>query len=265
MYSPFTLGFKYLKYLITASNGRGHGIHSPFVYQFIEKVLNDRSTYADYKTIEKLRQELLRSHETVNVKDLGAGSTKNNGSIRKVADIAKNAAKPAKYAQLLYRMVRHYQYAGIIELGTSLGLTSAYLASANKNGRLVTIEGSPEIASVAKTNFDQLGIKNIELLTGNFDDLMQPVLEKSMAPDFIFFDGNHRLEPTLRYFEQSIPFAKNDTVFVFDDIHWSAEMEDAWEKIKSHHAVTCTIDLFFIGLVFFNSSFKAKQDFVIRF
>lgn len=265
MYSPFTLGLKYLRYLITASNGKGHGIHSPFVYQFIEKVLNDRKSYADYKTIENLRRELLRSDKTVTVKDLGAGSTKDNRSERKVADIAKNAAKPAKYAQLLYRIVHHYHYTELIELGTSLGLTSAYMASASKNGRLITIEGSPDIAGVAKANFDQLGINNIELLTGNFDDLMQTALEKSAAPDFIFFDGNHRLEPTLRYFEQSIPFAINDTVFVFDDIHWSAEMEDAWKKIKSHEAVTCTIDLFFIGLVFFSKSFKARQDFVIRF
>ena len=200
MYSPFVLGFKYLKYLFTASNGKGHGIHSPFVYDFIENVLNDRTKYPEYHTIEKLRSELLRSDKTIAVKDLGAGSSKNNGHNRKVADITKNAAKPRKYAQLLFRMVRYYRYTNIMELGTSLGITSAYLASARKDVKLLSIEGSPEIAASAASNFRQLGINNIELITGNFDDLLHDALAKSINQDLVFFDGNHRLEPTMRYF-----------------------------------------------------------------
>jgi len=52
---------------------------------------------------------------------------------------------------------------------------------------------------------------------------------------------------------------------VFDDIHWSAEMEKAWLEIKSHPSVQYTIDIFFLGFVFFRPDFKVKQNFSIRF
>ena len=266
MYSTLTLGFKYLKYLVTAANGKGHGIHSPFVYNFIEKVLNDKLYYPEYLQIEKLRSQLLKSNETINVEDLGAGSyAKDNARVRKIADIARLAAKPRKYAQLLFRIVRYYKYVNLLELGTSLGLTSAYLASASQEGRLLSIEGSPEIAKLAQKNFSQLALNNVRILNGNFDELLNTALSEIVQPDLIFFDGNHRFEPTLRYFKQCLPFAQQETVFIFDDIHWSDEMEQAWKTIQQDEAITCTIDLFFIGLVFFNPAFKEKQHFTIRF
>lgn len=265
MYSGITIGFKYLKYWLTAANGKGHGTHSPFVYNFIGQVLNDRRGYAEFNPVETLRKELLLSPDVVEVEDFGAGSVRGTKKQRKIAEIARLAAKPKKYAQLLFKIVRHYRCVPVIELGTSLGITTAYLAEASSGTRLISMEGSPRIADLARKNIASLHLENVEIITGNFDETFSDVLSNIDKPGLIFFDGNHRYEPTIRYFKQAMVYRKETSIFIFDDIHWSEEMEKAWEEIKNHPAVTCTIDLFFIGLVFFNPDFKEKQHFVIRY
>ena len=162
-------------------------------------------------------------------------------------------------------MVKYYQPATIIELGTSLGITSSYLSLAKPDARLITMEGSKEIGEVAKRNFRELETRNIEITEGNFDNTLSSVVRGLPTVDFAFIDGNHRQEPTEKYFKELVAKTNNNSILVFDDIHWSREMEVAWETIKNNDAVTCSIDLFFIGIVFFRREFKAKQHFVIRF
>jgi len=265
MYNKLTLAKKWWQYYRTASNGVGHGIHSPFVFDFVKNVLNDKRWYYAFAPIELVRQDLLKNHSLVQVEDLGAGSVVSKSNARKVSEIAKNALKPKKLAQLLFRVVNHYQPETIVELGTSLGITTSYIAAANGNANVFTIEGSHAIAAIAKNNFRELNVYNVHLLEGGFDAALPQLLEKIKEVDFVFVDGNHRLEPTTRYFELLLKHSNQDTILVFDDIHWSEEMEIAWKKIKQHHSVTCTIDLFFLGLVFFKKDFKVKQHFVIRF
>ena len=265
MYSRSQLAVKYLKHWITASNGKGHGVHSPFVFEFITKVLNDKIVYPGYEKVEALRNQLLKENTVLEVEDFGAGSVIDKKNKRKISSLAKNAAKPKKFGQLLFRMVKYYQPATVLELGTSLGITTSYLSLARPGARLITMEGSKEIAEIAKNNFKALEIENAELIGGNFDDSLSPVIYQLSSVDFVFIDGNHRKEPTLRYFQQLIAKTNNNSILVFDDIHWSGEMEAAWETIKSHSSVTCSIDLFFIGIVFFRKEFKEKQDFAIRF
>ncbi len=265
MYSSLKLARKYLYYYLTASNGKGHGIHSPFVFDFIINVLNDKRNFYAYSQIENLRQELLNDNEIINIEDFGAGSTISKTNQRKICDITKHAAKNKKLAQLLFRIANYYQPKNIIELGTSLGISSAYLASANVNSQLITIEGSRQIATIAQKNMQYLGLNNIQSITGNFDDKLPDVLKNISSVDLVFVDGNHQKEPTLKYFDQLLEHASDQSIFIFDDIHWSQEMEEAWEHIKQSSQVTLTIDLFFIGLVFFRKNFKAKQDFILRF
>lgn len=240
-------------------------MHSPFVFEFITKVMNDFTGYPDYDTIEALRKKLLADPAAITVEDLGAGSSKTRSSTRKVASIAKNAAKPAKYGQLMYRMVRHYGAKRILEMGSSLGLTTSYLGAADPEARVITMEGAPAVAALARKHFSALGLANIELVEGNFDNTLPAVLEMMPEIDFAFIDGNHRQEPTERYFNQLLPHIHNDTLLVFDDIHWSREMEAAWKHIVAHEAVTCDIDLFYIGIVSFRKEFKEKQGFTVRF
>ena len=265
MYSPFQLALKYFKHFLTASNGKGHGMHSPFVFDFITKILNDKTVYPEYEKVEALRMQLSNDSAVLAVEDFGAGSVIDKKSKRSISSIAKNAAKPKKFGQLLFRMVKHYQPATILELGTSLGITTSYLSLAKPDARLITMEGSKEIADFAKQDFQKLKLKNIELVEGNFDNTLSSVVHGLSTVDFAFIDGNHRKEPTIKYFQQLLAKTNNDSILVFDDIHWSSEMEAAWQTIRKNAAVTCSIDLFFIGIVFFRKEFKEKQHFVIRF
>jgi len=264
MYSPLQLATKYFKYWITASNGKGHGMHSPFVFEFITKILNDKTVYPAYEKVEALRNKLLKDSTVLEVEDFGAGSVIDKKNKRSVSSIAQNAAKPKKFGQLLFRMVKHYQPATILELGTSLGITTSYLSLAKPDRKLITMEGSKAITDVAKQNFKSIEL-NVELIEGNFDHILASVVRGLSSVDFSFIDGNHRQEPTERYFKEILAKTNNDSVLVFDDIHWSREMEAAWETIKNDSAVTCSIDLFFIGIVFFRKEFKEKQHFTVRF
>ena len=220
--------------------------------------------YGPYAAIEERRRQLLASAASISVTDLGAGSHTGAGQQRRVADIARTAAKPRRLAQLLFRLVNYLRPATVLELGTSLGLTTAYLAAADSRHRVVTFEGCPNVAGVARETFASLQLSNIEVVEGNLDHTLAPTLAALGTPvDFVFFDGNHRCEPTLRYFEQCLAHRGDNSTFVFDDIHWSEDMERAWEVIKAHPDVTLTVDLFYFGLVFFRQK-QPKQHFWLR-
>lgn len=263
MYSKFTLTRKYLAYYLRSKNR--HGLHSPFAYRIADEVLRDRKHYYAYDQAEGLRRQLLADHSELEVEDFGAGSVSGASRRRRVSDIARLAAKPARYAKLLFRLAAFSEPKLTLELGSSLGISSTYLALANPAGKLITCEGSLAIARRARENFESLGLNQIEMVQGNFNDTLPGILAAHPGPDLVFFDGNHRLEPTLRYFRQCLATAHEHTVFIFDDIHWSREMEEAWAIIKADPAVRMSIDLFFIGLVFFRKEFREVQHFELRF
>lgn len=254
--------FAYLRFRLRAGNA--HGLHSPFVYALYTTVICHDGTFAAFAPIEARRRALLKSPARLRVTDLGAGSHSGAGHVRRVAAIARTAAKPPRLAQLLFRLVNHFRPATVLELGTSLGLTTAYLAAADSRHRVVTFEGCANVAAVARETFGALGLGNVQLVAGNLDATLGPALAALPGPvDFVFFDGNHRREPTLRYFAQCLAHRTSESVFVFDDIHWSAGMEEAWAAIQAHPDVTVTVDLFYVGLVFFRRG-QPKQHFVLR-
>jgi predicted O-methyltransferase YrrM len=265
MYSKSQIALKFLNYHFTALNSKGHGTHSPFVFHFIKNVLNNKQNFPEYKSAEDQREKLLADSTLLTIEDFGAGSTISKSNQRTVASIAKNAAKPKKFGQLLFRMVKEYQPQTILELGTSLGVTTSYLSLAKPDAKIITLEGSSAVADKAKQNFRSLHLHNISLIEGNFDETLATVISGLSTVDFCFIDGNHRREPTERYFQQLLTKTTNDSILIFDDIHWSREMEDAWQSIKTHPSVTCSIDLFFIGIILFRKEFFEKQDFIIRF
>lgn len=265
MYSISQLAKKFIRYYATAANSKGHGVHSPFVFDFIKFIKNDRQPYPSYQAIEQCRKKLLGNGELIEVQDFGAGSTVIKTKHRRVDAIAASSLKPKKFAQLFHRMVKAYQPANIVELGTSFGISTAYMATAAPHATLYSLEGAPAIAQIAQQNFEQLGIQNIQLIEGDFANTLPKLLQQLNCIDFAYVDGNHRKVPTLDYFNQLLAKSHENTVTIFDDIHWSAEMEAAWETIKDHDSVTLSIDLFFIGIIFFKKEFKVKQHFIIRF
>jgi predicted O-methyltransferase YrrM len=253
---------RYLTYISRAQNR--FDVHSPFLYQLITEVLKGKVKNQDYFRIENLKRKLLRDQQKVEVTDLGAGSRSLSGNVRKVGRIVKNSSKPKKYGRLLYRLARHLKPDTILELGTSLGLGSAYLALGNPDAKVITIEGCPNLSAIARENFRKLSLENIKLLNGSFDELLPGVLKQISRLDLAFIDGNHLKEPTIRYFEQCLPRTSCDSILVFDDIHWSDSMESAWEYICNHPSVMLSVDLFYMGLVFFKKELT-KQHFVIRY
>jgi predicted O-methyltransferase YrrM len=252
----------YIKYLFKAKDE--HSLHSPFVFEFYTKVLKEKTDFITLKKIELLRKELLQDSRQIEINDFGAGSKLNFLKKRSIKDIAKNSQKSPKLAQLFYRIINFYGYENILDLGTSFGLTTAYLSNENADNQIVSFEGCPETAKVAQQNFDKLALKNIQIVVGNIDETLPQKLEKNSNLDFVFFDANHRYEPTIRYFEQCLAKAHENSCFVFDDIYWSEEMKQAWNFIKAHHAVVISIDLFWVGIVFFRKK-QPTQHFVLRF
>lgn len=264
MYTALQLAAKYLRYYRTASNGKGHGVHSPFVFDFIKNVLRDKTRYKDYASVEALRKKLLSRKDSIEIEDFGAGSTTLITRKRAVKDVAATSLKPKKYAQLLYRIAKRYNCNSVVELGTSFGITTSYLAAAGAEN-VTSFEGSPAIAAIAKEQFKASHLQNVKVLLGNMDDTIPRFVKDAPPQDLFFLDGNHRKEPTLLYFEQLLTLAKPNSIFIIDDIHWSEGMEEAWGLLKSHKAVTLSLDLFFIGILFVDPSFLVKQSFTIRF
>lgn len=252
----------YLKHRFTSKSR--HGTHSPFVYKLTDEVIYDFKSKIEYKSIEAQRKKLFNDDSLVTVTDLGAGSHLNKNRTKKVSQIAKNALKNPALAQLIYRLAKDTSPKSIIELGTCLGITTAYLSKACPGAEVITIEGCPETAKVAQNNFKELDLGNVELQVGNFDVLLPEVIAKAEKLDFVYIDGNHRKEATLNYFNWCLPKIHENSLLIFDDIYWSKGMKEAWQEIKNHPEVVVTIDLFWIGLVYFRKG-QAKEHFKIKF
>ncbi|GGH16175.1 O-methyltransferase [Pedobacter zeae] len=252
----------YLKHRLTAKTR--HGTHSPFVYKLADEVIYDFTDKSEYKNIEEQRKKLFNDDSIITVTDLGAGSHLNKNRTKKISQIAKNALKSPRLAKLIYRLAKHTQPKSAIELGTCLGITTAYLAKTDTQTEVITIEGCPQTAEVAKKNFQELNLTNIELHVGNFDVILPDIIANQPGLDFVYIDGNHRKEATLNYFKWCLPKVNENSLLIFDDIYWSEGMKEAWAEIKNHPDVTVTVDLFWIGLVYFKKG-QAKEHFKLKF
>lgn len=250
---------QYLKFLLRSTNQ--HGVHSPFVYNLITECFYDKTAYKDYADILNYRKSLLKNKSKIKITDLGAGSHITKQNERRISEIAKNAGSTPNSAKLLYRLTNYFKPDSILELGTSLGIATHAMCLGNPNSFITTVEGCPNISGFTKNNLKSQPLNNINQITGNFYDVTKKLASNTY--DLVFFDGNHQKEPTLNYFETLLQTTHNDSVFIFDDIHWSKGMTQAWETIKQHPKVTVTIDTFFWGFVFFRKE-QVKEHFTIR-
>ena len=251
----------YLKFIWKSKNE--HGVHSPFVYDLLTKCFYDKKEYLEYKILKNYRKSLLEDKNFIEVTDFGAGSKVFKSNLRQISKIAKTAGITSKRAELLYRIVKYLQPENILEIGTSLGLATIALSLGNKNGKIATLEGCINTLNQCKSNLKLHNINNVECINAKFEDYFKTINIKSSTLDLIYFDGNHSQEATLEYFEQLLPTITNNSVWIFDDIHWSEAMEKAWEIIKKNDKVSVTIDTFEWGIVFFRSE-QIKENFIIR-
>lgn len=247
-------------------------LHSSFVFELACAVIEDKRWFYAFRDVEAMRYKMLASDVRLNVIDYGAGNLNAMESVgngqhpivvgkkRSVRSIARLAGSSARQGRMLFRLAHYLQPRTMLELGTSVAIGAMYLASAAREARFCTLEGSPEIAQVARVNLECLGLeKNVEVTEGPFEQTLTTVLQDLKRLDFVFFDGNHRPAPTLQYFEACLAFSHDKTVFVFDDAHWSEGMSGAWEQIKCHHRVMLTLDFFELSLAFIDPGFKEKQ------
>lgn len=250
----------YLLFLLKSSNE--HGVHSPFVYDLVTKCFYRdtpkelRNNYKNYFNF------LLGNHKTIKIEDFGAGSKVFKNDLRVVSEMVKVTSLQEKSALLLMRLMNYFNIKDVLELGSALGVASSSMAFSKPNSKIITIEGCENIANEAKMAFENFNINNIEIIVGEFSKTLPSVL-KQRKYDLIYFDGNHTKEATLKYFHQALDSIHNETLFIFDDIHWSNEMEEAWGEIKRHSKVKVTIDTFQWGFVFFRKE-QVKEHFVIR-
>lgn len=249
----------YTRYIIEALPGSGHGVHSPFAFDLVSRVFRNKIDPCVVCSIEKIRKDLLSEKTIIKVRDLGAGSGIMGKDTRKISDIARYSAVSEKYGILLSRLSEEFGAPSVVEFGTSLGISTMYLASANTGIPVFTMEGCPETAAVAETNFTKAGLDNITVLKGSFDASMPELKRKAGRPGLVFIDGDHRKEPVLRYFNEMAELAGPDTVIVLDDIYHSQEMGKAWEQIRKHPAVTLSIDIFRMGIVFFREGLNTMS------
>lgn len=253
----------YLKFLLNSKNE--HGVHSPFVFDLVTKCFYDTTKYPEYEVLKSYRKSLLENKNTIEVTDFGAGSRVFKSNTREISKIAQTAGITPKNAELLFRIVRYFQPKSILEIGTSLGLATSALSLGNKNSDIITLEGCPNTQKQAQIQLQgqNSNFQNVEFVNTEFSSYFKVIHPSPITHHLIYFDGNHSKKATLDYFEALLPTISNDSVWIFDDIHWSADMEEAWEIIKNHPKVSVTIDTFQWGIVFFRAE-QQKEHFIIN-
>ena len=253
----------YIKFLFHSKNE--HGVHSPFVFDLVTKCFYDTTKYPEYGILKSYRKSLLENKNTIEVTDFGAGSRVFKSNVRGISKIAQTAGITPKNAELLFRIVRYFQPKSILEIGTSLGLATSALSLGNEKAKIITLEGCPNTQKQAQVQLQiqNSNFQNIEFVNTEFSSYFKNHHPSPITYHLIYFDGNHSKKATLDYFEALLSTISNDSVWIFDDIHWSAEMEEAWEIIKNHPKVSVTIDTFQWGIVFFRAE-QQKEHFIIN-
>ncbi len=241
-----------------------HSLHHPALYNFYSSVIAG-PTKAKPK-IETQRAKLLRSTDTVNFTELGAGSSVEIGKVRAIKSIARHSTTPLKFSLFLQNLINYYGLINLVELGTSLGINTAYMATAHSNCQVLTFEGCAPVAQIAQNTFTQLNLENIEVVVGNLESTLAPSLQKMplSSVDLVYLDANHRYEPTLRYIKQLKPYLAKSAILVVDDIHWSTEMNRAWQQLLADDHFSLKLDLYEAGLLFLDKSLP-KESWVIDY
>lgn len=250
----------YFKFLLNSTNQ--HGVHSPFVFDLVTRCLYDKTYYTDYDMLKSYRGFLKSQTETINVTDLGAGSRVFKSNQRKISRILKHSGATLKEAKFLNRLTRYIGANSILELGTSLGMSTLAFSLGAHKGKVTSIEGCPNIFAYTRAQFNRLQRPNVSFINSDFGSVLSDLSDQQF--DLIYFDGNHKKQATMDYFETLLPTIHNNTVWVFDDMYWSREMSEAWHYIQLHPKVTVTVDMFNLGLVFFRKE-QAKEHFKIRY
>ncbi len=248
----------YFFYLLK-SKGK-HSIHAGFLYNLYTNHILKPQNKDFFDDIEKLRLLLLNNHSNLIYNDKGA--YKHANYTVKVSHLAKKSVSKAKYSYLQYQLIAYFKPKTILEIGTSLGINTLYFAKAAPESNIFTLEGAAPVAKIAKNIFSNS--PNIQLIEGNFDDILQPLVDTLTSIDYVFIDGNHTFDATIKYFEILLPKLNQNSIVVIDDIYWSVAMTKAWYTILKRKDVIISLDFYKLGILFFSKK-QSKQDFVLKY
>jgi predicted O-methyltransferase YrrM len=251
----------YLKYFFNRK--KFSNIDDEFINELSLQVFN-KIKLKKYHDIDDVYNTLKKNKSTIKISDFGAGSKKSNSDSRTISSIVKNAAIPTKFGLLLNELITYTNSKVVVELGTSLGIGTAYLAKNHPESRVYTIEGCSNIYKLARTNLSSLNLDNITFFNGEFSAKLEEVIAFTGSVDFVYIDGNHTFEATSHYFNYFLENMSSKGVLIFDDIHWSKGMEKAWDVIIKSKRSRVTIDLFRIGIVFLDPSLE-KEHYTLTF
>jgi len=223
----------------------------------IRKARSSDFTKPDRNWIDKIedkRSGLLASDETIQIDNFLKNESQNNGTegseVEYVRDACSASVSPS-YGRLLYKLVRDYRPQRCLELGTCLGISTAFIASAlsqNGKGQLVTLEGSSSRSAYAEQVLSALKLSEIKFITGPFNQTLDPLLEDYQDVDFCYIDGHHDGDATIHYFEKISAVLSEGAIVVIDDITWSEDMNRAWNTIRKKEEVALTVDTYMMGI-----------------
>ncbi|ABG59841.1 O-methyltransferase [Cytophaga hutchinsonii] len=253
--------YEFLKHYIVGGNE--HGLHSPFVYDLYTKTIQDHD-WPFYESIEQHYFELLSDHHIILNKNPGAGTSMSKGKRLQIQKLAKHSIKQLPWRKLICRLVEERKPKVIVELGTSFGITTAYIACTCPDATVYSFEANPTLVESAKEFFSKSGITNIEIIEGNIDETLPAFLETHPNIDVAYIDANHRFRPTIKYVERIMECVSWKGLIILDDIYWSYEMTKAWRALSEKKEITVSIDLWQIGLFYFHTG-QVKEDFKLRF
>ena len=252
------IGFEYIKYRWNAK-GR-HGIHSPFVFDLLDKCLKIQFDREDKENLNDLFTALKTDSRSIEIEDFGAGSKKLS-NVRAIPKIFKTSSSKGKYGKLLYQLARFHQFKNVLEFGTSLGVGTCYLQLGNPKARITTVEACKNTREIALESFKMLELENIESIRSTFNEFLAEKPETKY--DLIYIDGHHDGEALLRYMSELSENKHDETIFILDDIRWSKSMFKAWNAIVSSADYHVTVDFFRFGIAL-PRKHQVKEHFTLK-
>ncbi len=249
--------FEYIKYKWNAK-GR-HGIHSPFVYDLVDKVFKIDFSTSNLALLNTTFKSLKSNKEVITIKDFGVGSHK-LGNQRSIQQIFKISSSKGHYGKILYQLNKYFQPKKILEFGTSLGIGTLHFHLGNPESQITTVEACPETLNFTR-EFLKDKLTNVNYIESTVNDFLNQIsMEKY---DLIFVDGHHDGKATIEYMQSLEKHSHNDTIFILDDIRWSDDMFEAWNELRSSNKYNVSIDLFRMGMLIPRKQ-QEKEHFVLR-
>ena len=191
---------KYLQYHWVASNSKGHGIHSPFVFQIIKDILNAKTILTEIE--------------------------ERSPAVKKILDEIEVASSSKLAPKIKIVIARLLQWL---------------------NPLTVSVTG------------DQFQFKADTAMHTNVTN------ESVESINFAFIGEEQDAATMLQSANRLIDKMHSNAFIILHQIHADADMEAAWNALKTHSNIRLSIDLFTIGILFCRKEQKEQEHFIIRY